>query len=211
MRFIHLLLGAMVLQLVGFSTANAASGCNADPCIFQEAPPRVVIREIVKVQKVYVDVGEKPHERKITKTKKRKPSTHHYASRPFQKRPVRIPLPRSRPVVLDDEQFGQVTEQECEFIPFSKGHAAQPIVFFRYKEDAHCQVRKIFCVKCTDWIQGRRGTVAGPASGMLGGRSAAYAVPPEQGGVWVPVQNKGHIAYCDQAQGSTWYSWLVKR
>ena len=98
---------------------------------------------------------------------------------------------------------------ECVFVPFPRGHASQPVLFFQFKEDAHCQKAKTYCTECTDWIHGERGDVFGPAAGMLGGNSVAYAVPSGAGAL-VPRNRRGRVAYCDQASkdnnpSSSWH------
>lgn len=171
------------LALIAFSISSgsqqAAIACSNDPCVYQEAPPKIVIKTVY----VYVQPGEEAPPAVVKKLPPRK----------------KIVSKKSPPVV----------DSECVFMPFPNGYAKQPVLFFQNKADAHCQKRKIFCTKCTDWIHGLRGPVFGPAARMKGGNSKAFA-PPAGEGAWVPRDNKGLIAYCDQAVGNDTYSWLLK-
>jgi hypothetical protein len=111
---------------------------------------------------------------------------------------------RKKPAVM---YVAAKSQSECVYVPFSHGAASQPVIFFRHKSDARCLEGKSFCQKCTAWINKQRGPVYGPASRTGGG--IAYAVSPGSG-VMLPRDNKGVIAYCDQAVGNSTYSWGLR-
>ena len=185
------LLSLVVATFVASAIAIGLSGgdakaCSYNPCLYHTSQaPKTIIKKVI----VYVPSDEMPDV--VVKRKH-----------------IRKKVARTKPVVRAVSEPVARAVSECEFIPFSHGYASQPVVFFRYKADARCQEAKQPCSVCKDWINKKRGPVFGPAARTGGGE--AYSIPQGSTGVSVPRNNKGVIAYCDQAVGNDTYSWGVK-